>query len=92
MMDVFLWVLTGAAIAWVGLRYLGMNEERGLAAALGIGAVGGYVGGSLLAPMFVTTASHTAAGDFSSDALLFAGLVAIAFLALSNHLAKRSDA
>jgi len=89
MMDVFLWPLAGAAIAWVGFRYLAMNVERGLGAALGIGAAGGYVGGSVVAPMFVTAAAQTTAGDFSGDALLFAGIVALGLLVLSNLLAKR---
>jgi len=87
-MNVFLWMLMGAAIAWAGYKYLAMNEERGIVASLVIGAAGGFIGGSMVAPMLTST-SAAVAGEFSGDTLLWAALVALGFLALGNHLAKR---
>jgi hypothetical protein len=52
-----------------------------------IGALGGLAGGKLIAPMF--TAAEAVPGDFSFSALLFAGAVAAAFLAVGNLVHDR---
>jgi uncharacterized membrane protein YeaQ/YmgE (transglycosylase-associated protein family) len=85
-MEIFLWILLGAAAGWATYKYLGMNEERGILVALAIGATGGLLGGKVVAPMFVTAPT---AGEFAGDAMLFAGLVALGVLALGNHIFKR---
>jgi hypothetical protein len=52
-----------------------------------IGALGGFIGGKMIAPMF--TAVALAPGDFSAPALLYAAAVAAAFLAVGNLVYRR---
>ena len=73
-------------IGWFGYSVLGFNEARGKMVSVVIGAIGGMVGGNLVAPMF-TAAS--ASGDFNFLALIFAAAVAAAFLAIGNLLHNR---
>ena len=50
-MNVAMWVLAGGALGWIGFAYLRVNRDLGLATAVIIGAVGGFFGGNVLAPM-----------------------------------------
>jgi len=86
-MNIVLWMLAGSALGWVGYSFLRFNEERGLMVSVIIGAVGGIVGGKLIAPMF--TAAAAVPADFSSSALVFAALVAAASLAAGNLVYNR---
>ena len=86
-MNIVLWMLAGSALGWVGYSFLRFNEERGLMVSVIIGAVGGIVGGKLIAPMF--TAAAAVPGDFSSSALVFAAAVAAASLAAGNLVYNR---
>ena len=86
-MNIVMWMLTGTAIGWIGYAYLNFNEERGVMVSLVIGALGGFIGGKVIAPMF--TAGALAAGDFSAPALFFAAAVAAAFLAAGNLIYER---
>ncbi len=52
-----------------------------------IGAVGGFFGGKMVAPMFIAAAAVP--GDFSSPALFFAAAGAAAFLAVGNLVYSR---
>lgn len=86
-MDIFMWMLTGSLVGWLGCSYLSFNEERGTVVSIAIGALGGLIGGKVVAPIF--TAGVPAAEAFNAPALLFAAIVAAAFLALGNFIHKR---
>ena len=86
-MSVVMWMLTGSVLGWVAYSYLRFNEERGVMVSLIVGALGGFVGGKLVAPMF--TAGALAPGEFSAPALFFAAAVAAGFLAAGNLIYKR---
>lgn len=85
-MDIIVWMLTGAALGWVGYSYLALNQDRGIATSIIIGVVGGVIGGRLLAPMFSTPA---APGEFSIATVLLAAAAAAGALAASNLVHKR---
>jgi len=86
-MNIAIWVLTGSALGWVGYAYLNLNQDRGLMVSLIAGAVGGFIGGNVIAPML--TAGALAPGDFSTTALFSAAAVAAAILAGGNLIHKR---
>jgi uncharacterized membrane protein YeaQ/YmgE (transglycosylase-associated protein family) len=86
-MNIIMWMLTGSVLGWIAYSYLNFNQERGVMVSLVIGALGGFIGGKVIAPMF--TAGALAPGDFSAPALFFAAAVAAAFLALGNLVYKR---
>jgi uncharacterized membrane protein YeaQ/YmgE (transglycosylase-associated protein family) len=85
-MNIVMWVLAGGVLGWIGQAFLGFNKERNLMMAILIGAVGGFFGGKVLAPMFTTAGI---AGEFSSAALVFAVGAAAAFLAAGNLVYER---
>jgi uncharacterized membrane protein YeaQ/YmgE (transglycosylase-associated protein family) len=86
-MDIVLWLLAGGILGWAGLTYLKFNEERGLVVSVLIGAAGGFIGGKMIAPMFLAAAVPPAA--FSMPALLFAAAVAGGFLYVGNLVSDR---
>jgi uncharacterized membrane protein YeaQ/YmgE (transglycosylase-associated protein family) len=85
-MNIAIWMLAGAILGWVGYSFLGFNEARGKLVSIIIGAVGGFFGGQMVAPMFTAAAVPS---DFSLSALFFAAAVAAAFLALGNLVHNR---
>jgi len=86
-MNIAMWVLAGGILGWAGFTYFGFNKERSVVVASLIGAAGGFVGGSLIAPMFLAAATAPAA--FSMPALFFAGAVAAGFVFLGNLVSDR---
>jgi len=86
-MDIVVWILAGGILGWVGFKFLEFNERRGMLVAIIIGAVGGLVGGKLIAPMFASAAAVPNA--FSASALVVAALVAAAFLFAGNFVHDR---
>jgi len=86
-MNIAMWVLAGGILGWAGFTYFGFNKERSVVIASLIGAAGGFVGGSLVAPMFLAAATAPAA--FSMPALFFAGAVAAGFVFLGNLVSDR---
>jgi len=86
-MNIAMWVLAGGILGWAGFTYFGFNKERSVVVASLIGAAGGFVGGSLIAPMFLAVATAPAA--FSMPALFFAGAVAAGFVFLGNLVSDR---
>jgi uncharacterized membrane protein YeaQ/YmgE (transglycosylase-associated protein family) len=86
-MDIVLWMLTGSVLGWVGCTYLRFNQGRGVVVSVIIGALGGFLGGQIVAPIF--TAAAAAPGDFSVLALFYAAAVAAAFLVLGNMVHDR---
>ena len=85
-MNIALWILAGGILGWVGYAFLGFNAERAKFVPILIGAVGGFFGGKVIAPMFTAVAMPV---NFSMVALLFAVAIAAAFLAASNFLYNR---
>ena len=86
-MNIVVWMLAGGMLGWVGFKFAGFNEERGMVVSIIIGAVGGFFGGKLIAPMFTAAAAVPEA--FSLSALFFAAAVAAAALAAGNLVYKR---
>jgi uncharacterized membrane protein YeaQ/YmgE (transglycosylase-associated protein family) len=85
-MNIALYMLAGAVLGWLGHTYLGYSENRGRVMSLIVGAMGGFFGGKMIAPMFTANAVP---GQVSLAALLFAAAVAAAFLAIGNQVEKR---
>jgi uncharacterized membrane protein YeaQ/YmgE (transglycosylase-associated protein family) len=85
-MNIAMWVLAGGLLGWVGCSYLGVNEGRSSVTSMVIGALGGFCGGKLVAPLFTTSMLP---GDFSLPSLLVAGAVAAAFLAVGSIVHSR---
>ena len=86
-MDIIVWVLMGAAVAWVAFSFLNWNPGRGLviSAIIGVGAT--FFGGNVLAPMF---GSGTTDGTgFSPFALIVAAVTAVAFLKIADIVHER---
>ena len=79
--------MAGVIVAWVAFSVLRVNEGRGLMIALVVGAVGAYVGGSVLAPMLEH--SSTAADGFNPLALVVACSVAAACVYASDFVYER---
>jgi uncharacterized membrane protein YeaQ/YmgE (transglycosylase-associated protein family) len=85
-MNIALWILIGGAVGWLAYSYLSF-DKRGLMGSTLIGALGGVVGGKLIAPMFNVGAAVPEA--FTSASLLFAAALAGAFLVISEVVYKR---
>jgi uncharacterized membrane protein YeaQ/YmgE (transglycosylase-associated protein family) len=85
--NIAMWVLAGGAVGWVAFAYLRLNAARGLVISVIIGAVGGFFGGDVLAPML------GAVSDTPNIFNLFSMMVALASaagcLAISNLLSRR---
>jgi uncharacterized membrane protein YeaQ/YmgE (transglycosylase-associated protein family) len=86
-MNIAMWVLAGGVLGWLGYAHLKANEERGMIFSIIIGAVGGFFGGNVLAPML--GAATETPNIFSPFALFVAAASAAACLAIGNLLAKR---
>ena len=86
-MELVLWLVAGAVLGWVAIEYLGFNKDRGTIVSIVIGAVGGVIGGKLVAPMFVAGAAMP--GEFSIAALIVVLASSAACLALGNLVHER---
>lgn len=86
-MNIVMWILAGGALGWAGFRLLGINEQRGTIISIIIGAIGGLIGGQMLAPMMSN--SPIVSGDFNIQALFFAAISASACLAIGNMIERR---
>ena len=88
-MNIVIWTLAGGAIGWAGYALLNFNEYRGVAASVVLGAVGGFLGGKVLAPMLTSPAPIGIPDGFDSLALFIAAASAATFLAVGNLVYKR---
>lgn len=86
-MNVVLWVLAGGFAGWVGFKFIGANENRGMMISIVIGVIGGYVGGYVLAPMLGESAPMPDA--ISLFALIMALASAAACLTIGDMISKR---
>lgn len=85
-MNIAIWILAGGILGWIGYAFMGYNAERAKVVPILIGAVGGFFGGKVVAPMFTAGAVPV---SFSMVALLFAVALAVAFLALGDFVYNR---
>lgn len=90
-MNTFIWVLAGAALGWAAFAYLNLSEGRGKLASIVIGAMGGVLGGKMIAPMLTAPVPAAVAADFRMSSLVIAALVASTLLVIANLIYKRWD-
>jgi uncharacterized membrane protein YeaQ/YmgE (transglycosylase-associated protein family) len=86
-MNMIVWGVGGALLGWMSFTYLNYSEGRGMILSLIVGAVGGIVGGHLLAPIMGVTA--TIPDTFSVVALVIALGSAAALLFLGEQIHER---
>jgi len=86
-MELFLWAVAGAAVGWLGIAKLGLNQDRGTLVSMIIGIAGGVAGGKLIAPMLGAVA--VVPGEFSMAAMFIVLACAVALLALGNLVNNR---
>ena len=67
--------------------FLHFNEARGAVLSILIGAVGGFIGGQMIAPLFSTAA--TTPVYFGATALYFAAAGAVVFLTAGHLIYER---
>ena len=85
-MTIVIWALAGGILGWAACTYFRFNQGRGIVLAIIIGAAGGFVGGHMLAPMFLAPGAPV---GFSVPALFFAAGVASVFIFVSNLVHER---
>ena len=81
-MNTIVWILAGAALAWLAFSYLDYNRGRGLVIAIVIGALGAYFGGSVIAPILGHGAGGS--GEFMPFALVVAAATAVGLVYLGE--------
>ena len=86
-MSAFLWVLAGGLLGWVAFAFLDLATGRGQMVSVIIGAMGGVIGGKLVAPMFVA-ASETP-GDFSAATMAIAVIASVGVLLLGHFVYRK---
>lgn len=86
-MELVIWVAAGAALGWLAISKLGLNEDRGMMVSMIIGIAGGLAGGKILAPMFGAVAAVP--GEFSGATMFVVLATAGACLALGNLVQNR---
>ena len=86
-MNVAMWVVAGGMLGWIGFAYLRGNRELGLATSIVIGAVGGFFGGNVLAPMLGAVTDTPNIFNLFSMAVALGS--AAACLAIVNLLTRR---
>jgi uncharacterized membrane protein YeaQ/YmgE (transglycosylase-associated protein family) len=84
-MDTLVWTVLGGVVGWISYSRFGFNEDRGRNVSIILGAVGGIVGATAIAPVFLSLP----AGGFSVPALFFAAAAASAVLALADLASRR---
>jgi len=86
-MNIAMWIVAGGALGWAAFTMLRISEERGAIASVIIGALGGVIGGQLVAPML--SSAPIVSGDFNIQALFIAAISASACLAIGNMIEQR---
>ena len=86
-MNIPMWILAGGILGWIGYAILKANEERGMIMSIVIGAVGGFFGGNVVAPML--GAVTDAPNDFNLLSLVSALASAAGCLVIGNLLSNR---
>ena len=85
-MNIALWILAGGVLGWIGYVVLNANEARGMVGSIIIGAVGGFAGGKVVAPMFGATVVQN---EFSLLSMVVAAGMAAALLFVGDLVSNR---
>lgn len=89
-MNLALWLLVGGFAGWFGYSVLNANPVRGLFTSILIGMGGGFLGGSLVAPLIEDAATvATTADAFNLIALIMAAAFAAVCLTVSDMVYRR---
>ncbi|MGZ9006149.1 MAG: GlsB/YeaQ/YmgE family stress response membrane protein [Burkholderiales bacterium] len=80
-MNVLIWVLAGGAVGWIACSALHLNAGRGIVFSMLVGALAGYFGGSVVAPVFRGTVE---AGGFNVWTLVVASVSALGVLKIAD--------
>jgi uncharacterized membrane protein YeaQ/YmgE (transglycosylase-associated protein family) len=86
-MNVAMWVLAGGVLGWICFAHLNAIKERGMVIAVIIGALGGLLGGNVLAPMLGAVTDTP--NDFNLFSLIIAMTSAAACVAISSLVSDR---
>jgi len=86
-MNIATWILAGGVIGWIGFSFLKFNLKRGMIVTILIGMAGGFLGGSLLAPML--SAAMATHGDFNPLSLFTAFASATGFVIIGDMIHNR---
>jgi uncharacterized membrane protein YeaQ/YmgE (transglycosylase-associated protein family) len=86
-MNIPIWIIAGAVVGWIGCSMLNVNEKWGLAVSIAIGAVGGFFGGKVLAP--ILGAVTDTPNEFSALSLIVAMGTAAGCLVAGKLLDQR---
>ncbi len=86
-MNIFVWIVAGGLLGWAGYKFWGFNEQRAPLVSIVIGALGGFFGGHVIAPVFLSVAAIPE--KFNSPALFFAAAIAASFLFVGSMLHDR---
>ena len=86
-MNIWMWVLAGGVLGWIGFLYLRFNAKRGPVVSIIIGMAGGLLGGLLLAPLL--GAAMVNSGDFNPFSLFMASASALGCLTITDMIHNR---
>jgi uncharacterized membrane protein YeaQ/YmgE (transglycosylase-associated protein family) len=86
MQQIVLCLMIGGLLGFFGCSMLFLNQGRGVVISALIGALGGLLGGQMIAPLFVT--GLEVPGDFNAVPVAFA-IVAAAMVLGASHLVYR---
>lgn len=86
-MNIPIWIIAGAVLGWIGCSMANVRDARRIAVSIVVGAVGGFFGGNVLAPLL--GAATDTPNDFSVFSLIVAVGSAVACLAVGNLLRRR---
>ena len=89
-MNIAIWVLAGGVLGWIAYTALKINRARGMIVSIIIGAIGGFAGGNVLAPMLGAVVE--APNDFNLLSMIIALASAAGCLAIGNLVSNRHKA
>ena len=83
-MSIFLWVLAGSLLGWIAYAFLDMSTGRGALVSVIIGALGGVLGGQLVAPMLGAVSENP--GAFSAATMVVAVMASAGVLLVGHYV------
>ena len=88
-MNIAIWVIAGGIVGWISCRFLDASGDMGPVASIIVGALGGFAGGNMIAPMF--SAATDTPGEFSMFPVFAAVATAGGVMAVRNFVRMRFD-
>lgn len=86
-MNIPIWIIAGAVLGWIGCSLVHVSDARRIVVSIVIGAVAGFFGGNVVAPML--GAATDTPNDFSVFSLIVAMGSAVVCLMVGNLLRRR---